>query len=108
MSRPGRLTVPVTRGRARLFELSELVAQSPDTVVVFERRGAEPVALVREARLAYLEDRVRTLEALVAQPFELAGSLRSDLPDDAIERALEEIAGERERQSAKRLRRLAP
>jgi hypothetical protein len=103
-----RLTVPITRARARLFKLADVVSEAPDTVVVLERRGSrEAVALVRETRLAYLEARVQALEKLRPPVCALAGSLRSDLADDEVERGLREIAEEQAARSARRTRRLA-
>lgn len=90
-----RVRVPISTARARLFQLTDLVSRSGgDTAVVFEQRGgAEPVALVREARLAYLEERVRQMEKNEerATPFALAGSLVPVLDDEALEEALREI-----------------
>jgi hypothetical protein len=91
-----RVKVPISTARARLFQLTELVRSSADeTVVIFQQRGGrESVALVREARLAYLEARVGELEKRDRQPFKLAGSLASDLDDDALAGALREIRRE--------------
>jgi hypothetical protein len=91
-----RVRVPISTARAKLFELTDLVRTSADeTVVVFEQRGgAEPVALVREARLAYLEARVNELEKRDEQPFRLGGSLGSDLDEDALDEALRAIRKE--------------
>jgi fructose-1-phosphate kinase PfkB-like protein len=83
----------MSTARAKLFQLTELVRTSGDaTVVVLEQRGgAEPVALVREARLAYLEERVKQLDARQQKPFTLAGSLASDLDDAALGQVLREV-----------------
>ena len=83
----------MSTGRARLFELAELVRSSgDDTVVVLEQRGGgEGVALVREARLAYLEDRVMQMDKQAEKPFALAGSLSSDLDDRALIGVLQEL-----------------
>src|SRR5947207_4944067 len=83
----------MSTGRARLFELAELVRSSgDDTVVVLEHRdGGEGVALVREARLAYLEDRVMQMDKQIEKPFTLAGSLSSDLDDRALLGVLKEL-----------------
>jgi hypothetical protein len=91
-----RLRVPISKARARLFQLTDLVRSAgDDTVVVFDQRGdAEPVALVREARLAYLEARVNELEQRDRQPFKLAGSLVSALDDDGLDEALRVIRKE--------------
>ena len=91
-----RLKVPISTARAKLFQLTNLVRTSgDDTVVVLEQRGGrEQVALVREARLEYLEARVTELEKRDEQPFKLAGSLTSNLDDGALEKALREIRTE--------------
>lgn len=82
--------------RPKLFQLTNLVRTSgDDTVVVIEQRGGpEPVALVREARLAYLDARVTELEKRDEQPFRLAGSLTSDLDDGVLEEVLRDIRRE--------------
>jgi hypothetical protein len=91
-----RVKVPISTARSRLFELTDLVRTSgDDTVVVLEQRGGlERVALVREARLAYLEARVSELEQREQTPFTLAGSLSSDLDDGALDGALRAIRAE--------------
>lgn len=88
-----RIRVPVSTARARLFELTDLVRSSDDdTVVVLEQRGGlQPVALVREARLAYLEARVAELDKRTGRPFALAGSLTSSLDDRSLDAALRAI-----------------
>ena len=85
--------MPLSRGRARLFELAELVRGSgDDTAVVLEQRGGgEGVALVREARLNYLEDRVSQIDKPSEKPFTLAGSLASRLDDEALLDVLEKL-----------------
>lgn len=87
-----RVTVPLSSARARLFELADLVRTSADgTAVILQQRGhAEGVALVREARLTYLEDRVKQMEQQDT-PFTLAGSLRSPLDPDALDQVLKDI-----------------
>jgi hypothetical protein len=88
-----RMKVPISAARAKLFQLADLVRSSDeDAVVVLEQRG-EPdrVALVREARLAYLEARVSELERRDRQPFKLAGSLTSNLDDAGLDAALRTI-----------------
>jgi hypothetical protein len=88
-----RVNVPISAARAKLFQLVDLVRSSgEDAVVVLEQRG-EPdrVALVREARLAYLEARVSELERRDRQPFRLAGSLASNLDDAGLDAALRSI-----------------
>jgi hypothetical protein len=91
-----RLRLPISAARSRLFQLADLVRQAgDDTVVVLEQRGqVEPVALVREARLAYLEERVLQGDRTRDTSFTLAGSLASELDDGALERLLREIREE--------------
>jgi hypothetical protein len=85
--------MPLTKARSRLFELANLVRQAADdTTVVFEQRGhSEGVALVREARLKYLEDRVMQMDKDLDKPFTLAGSLSSPLDDQDLEQVLKAL-----------------
>ena len=82
----------MSRARAKLFELAELVrGGGGDTAVVLERRGGgEGVALVREARLDYLEDRVKQMDK-PENAFTLAGSLSSALDDKALSGVLKDL-----------------
>lgn len=91
-----RVTVPISTARKQLFQLTDLVRKSgDDTVVVLEQRGtSERVALVREARLAYLEAQAAEVEKREQKPFKLAGSLKTNLDDDALEEALRQIRRE--------------
>jgi hypothetical protein len=91
-----RLKVPLSTARAKLFQLSDLVTQSADeTVVILERRGTSGhAALVREARLAYLEARVSEFDRRSEQPFGLAGSLSTALDDETVEQELRAIRRE--------------
>jgi hypothetical protein len=88
-----RVKVPISTARTKLFQLADLVRKSADdAVVVLEQRGeTEAVALVRESRLAYLEDRVMQIDKGAAAPFTVAGSLATDLDDGVLEQALHEI-----------------
>ena len=90
-----RVRVPLSSGRAKLFELADLVRSGDNTVVVFDHRGSrETVALVRESRLDYLEARVAQLEKGASQPFTVRGSLKSHLPDDELDTVLQQIRRE--------------
>ena len=74
------------------FELAELVRRGDDTVVVLEQRGrGEGVALVREARLNYLEDRVKQIEKEEEKPSKLAGSMSTDLSADELLALMKEL-----------------
>lgn len=83
----------MSKARAKLFALADLVRGSgDDTAVVLEQRGGgEGVALVREARLNYLEDVVKQMEKPSEKPFRLAGSLSTDLDDEALTQLLKEV-----------------
>jgi hypothetical protein len=88
--------VPISTARKQLFQLADLVREAgDDAAVVFEQRGGlEPVALVRAAHLAYLEERVMQLEKRhepARTPFVLRGSLAAVLQDDELDQALREI-----------------
>ena len=91
-----RVTVPISIARKELFHLTDLVRTSSDeTVVVLEQRGSvEPVALVREARLAYLEARVNEIDAREAKRFTLAGTLATDLDEAGVEASLRQLRSE--------------
>ena len=86
----------MSKARARLFALADLVRGSgDDTAVVLEQRGGgEGVALVREARLTYLEDAVKQMEKPSEKPFTLAGSMSSDLDDKALTELLRDLRKE--------------
>jgi hypothetical protein len=88
-----RLKVPISTARGDLFKLADLVRQSRDgTIVVLEgRSGVESVALVREARLDYLEDRVAQMNLNAPTPFSLAGSLVTAVDDGTLSVALREL-----------------
>jgi hypothetical protein len=83
----------MSKARAKLFALADLVRGSgDDTAVVLEQRGGgEGVALVREARLNYLEDAVKQMEKPSEKPFKLAGSLSSELDDKALTELLKDL-----------------
>jgi hypothetical protein len=83
----------MSKARAQLFALADLVRGSgDDTAVVLEQRGGgEAVALVREARLNYLEDVVKQMEKPSEKPFTLAGSLSSALDDEALTGLLKDL-----------------
>ena len=87
-----RVRVAMSSARARLFQLADLVRESRDeTVVILEARGGvEPVALVRESRLAFLENHA-SRAAAPSSPFVLAGSLMTDLDDDELAVSLREL-----------------
>jgi hypothetical protein len=82
----------MSKARARLFDLADLVRNGDDTVVVLEERGSgEGVALVREARLNYLEGVVKEKEKLETIPLSVAGSLSSPLDDDELQGVLTDL-----------------
>ncbi|MGH9162770.1 MAG: hypothetical protein ACRD2X_22620 [Vicinamibacteraceae bacterium] len=86
---PKKVVLPLAKARAKLYELADYVASSPDAVVYLEHRGKkERLALVRETRLAYLEARAERGRAGDAKPFKLAGSLQTRLSDEELEEAL--------------------
>lgn len=87
-----RVKVPISTARAKLFQLTDLVRAGDDTVVVLEQRGGKDnVALVREARLAYLEARTAEAEKREqkpAKPWRLAGSLKLLVSPEELEASL--------------------
>lgn len=89
-----RVKVPISTARAKLFQLTDLVRSGDDTVVVLEQRGGKDnVALVREARLAYLEARTAEAEKREqkpAKPWRLAGSLKLLVSPEELEASLKE------------------
>jgi hypothetical protein len=75
----------MSKARARLFELAEFVRKGDDAAVILEQRGhVDGIALVREARLEYLEDRVSKADQADEKPFRLAGSMSTDLSADEL------------------------
>ena len=96
-----RVKVPISTARAKLFQLTDLVRAGDDTVVVLEQRGGKDnVALVREARLAYLEARAAEAEkqdVKPAKPWRLAGSLKLLVSPEELDRTLREIRKEWDR-----------
>lgn len=86
----------MSTARKELFHLADLVRTSgDDTVVILNQRGhAEPVAMVREARLAYLEAREAAADKAETRPFKVAGSLSTDAGDQAVEDLLRELRRE--------------
>ena len=87
------MRIPISKARAKLFALADFVRGSgDDTAVVLEQRGGgEGVALVREARLNYLEDVVKQMEKPSEKQFTLAGSLSSALGDAALTVVLKDL-----------------
>ena len=87
------MRVPLSRARSDLFRLAELVREAEDdTVVVLEARGGrESIAMVREARLTYLEDQVAQMQTQTSRPFTLAGSLTAAVDDDTLLTTLREL-----------------
>ena len=83
----------MSKARSKLFALADLVRRSSDdlAVVLEQRGGGEGVALVREARLNYLEDAVKQLERPAEKPFTLSGSLSSALDDEALTGVLRDL-----------------
>ena len=83
----------MSKARSKLFALADLVRESGDdlAVVLEQRGGGEGVALVREARLNYLEDAVKQLEKPAEKPFTLSGSLSSALDDEALTGVLKDL-----------------
>jgi hypothetical protein len=99
-----RVKVPISAARARLFQLADYLRQSgDDSVVVLEQRGdVEPVALVREARLDYLESRVRQIDGAPGrQRATLRGSLTTGLGAAALDAALRDIRKRWETQTSR-------
>ena len=83
----------MSKARATFFALADFVRNAEDgTAVILEQRGGgEGVALVREARLNYLEDAVKQMEKRPKKPFKLAGSMSSTLDDKALLALLKEL-----------------
>lgn len=100
--------VNITEARARLPELARYVARSDDKVVLIEHRDMEePLALTTAAHLDYLNLLIAELRKCAGEPFQLAGSIASDLSDDELETALAELRAEQRRSSEAKLHELA-
>lgn len=88
-------SMSISEARARLPELARYLRRSPRQVVFIEHRDMdERLALVTESHLHYLESLVTAAERRRASSFKLAGSMKSDLPDEEIEEALAAIKKE--------------
>ena len=86
------MRMPLTTARSRLFEIAELVRRGADDAVILDQRGhAEGIALVRESRLKYLEDRVMQMDKELDKPFTVAGSLTSPLEEEELEQVLKAL-----------------
>ncbi len=84
--------MPISKARSQLFQLTDLVRSDDNTVVVLEQRGGkEPVVLVREARLAYLEAKASEADKREAKPFRLKGSMTTSLSDEELYGVLRDI-----------------
>lgn len=100
--------ISISEARGKLPELAKFLARHPDQVVLVEHRDLkERLALTTEAHLRYLETMVRELKRQTSRPFSLSGSLASELDDEALEAALQEMAGDQTRQREEKLRGLA-
>lgn len=87
-----RLRIPISKARSQLFQLTDLVRSGDDTVVVLEQRGGkDPVVLVREARLAYLEARAAEVDKRETKAFQLKGSITTTLSDEELEEVMRDI-----------------
>lgn len=97
MARRESRSLSISEARARLPELARFLARTPEGVVLIEHRDrTERLALVTERRLRYLESLVNATWAREGGPFQLAGSMTSDLDDDALEEALSTLKREGE------------
>jgi hypothetical protein len=103
---PWRLKISEARGK--LPELAKYLVRHPDQVVLVEQRDlGERIALVTEGRLRYLETLVEELRKQVSRPFQLAGSITSELSDAELESALQEMREEQARLRGEKRRELA-
>ena len=85
----------ISEARQKLFELVEYVSTQEEAVVFIEHRDkAEKVVLLSEARLRFLETHVRELKKQKSSPFNLAGSITSELSDEALEASLKTLQKE--------------
>jgi len=95
----------ISEARRKLFELAEYVAAQDGVVFIEHRDKRERVALVSEARLNYLEASLRELRRQVVKPFRLAGSIVSELSDDELEHALQELRSDAREQARAKIER---
>jgi PHD/YefM family antitoxin component YafN of YafNO toxin-antitoxin module len=100
---PRRISISEARGR--LPELARYVTETDDKVVLIDHRDL-PGALVltTEAHLRSLTTMIDELKRRDREPFRLEGSITSDLSDEELEGALEEIRAEQRRLSESKLR----
>jgi len=103
------MRIGISEARARLPELVRYVAEQDGAVVVIEnRRMEEAVVLTSEKHMRSLEVRVKELEKKVAGGFQLKGSLVTDMSDDALTTALEQLRADQAAADLERLGRLVP
>lgn len=97
--------INISEARARLPELAQYVASSPDRVVLIDHRDVEgPFAFTTAAHLTYLTTLVEELRKRLGEPFRLAGSIESDLSSDEIEADLDAARKIQRRLSEAKLR----
>lgn len=85
----------ISEARGKLPQIAKLLRRSPHEVVLVEHRDVdERLAIVSEQHLRNLESLVKTLKAKLTQPFQLAGSINSNLSDNELEDALKTMREE--------------
>ena len=85
----------ISEARDKLPQIAKLLRRSPHEVVLVEHRDVdERLAIVSEQHLRDLESLVKTLKAKLTQPFQLAGSINSNLSDNELEDALKTMREE--------------
>jgi len=99
----------ISEARARLPELARKVVSEPGTVEYIAHRDLpDDLALTAASHLRALERTVEELrKRLNMAPFKVAGSLASELNDDALEDVLARIRGEAGESARRKLEDLA-
>lgn len=101
-------SMKISEARGRLPELAKYLAKHPARVVLIEHRDLdERIALTTESHLRHLEAQVAELRKRLARPFQLSGSVTTELSDEELDRALLDLRAEQERLREEKLRDLA-
>ena len=103
------MRLSISEARARLPELAQRVMDAPGEVVIIEHRDRkERLVLTTESHLRMLEARAeaRMKRMQKGTEFKLAGSLHTDLSDEALEAALQAAKAAQHAADQRRLREL--
>ena len=100
------LRITISEARARLPELAQLAMESPGAIVIIEHRDyKERLALTTEGYVRLLEETIMKLKSLLdLPPFQLEGSLQTDLTPEEMEAELMAMRAEQAQRDEARFR----